>query len=218
MRYLFHGTTVEAANKILAGNYTPEKTVWNCSSDLYMYVWEQKKLCEAEGYEDDDIELQISHSIERANESAQIANAILPNPYNQTAVIQFSVPDYLFNQLMNEGYLDYDDSCENMYDSGAMMLRSAVINDLIKAHEEIGIKVYYLPFYPKLSLFYLVGLFNNQYFQETLEKLPDEDYRALELLTRMDFSVIWEDIIYVEVEKDYTICEPKFDDNGKEVN
>ena len=218
MRYLFHGTTIGACNEILAGNYGPDKTIWNCSSDLYMYVWEQKKLYEAEGYEDDDLELQIRHSIERANESAQIANAILPNPYAQTAVIQFSIPDYLFNQLMDEGYLDYDDSCENMYNSGAMMLRSAVINDLIKARKEIGIKVYYLPFYPKLSLFYLVGLFNNQYFEGTLEELPDEDYRALELLTHMDFSAIWEDIICVKYEKDYTICEPKFDDNGKEVN
>lgn len=216
MRYLFHGTTLEACNEILASNYNPEETVWNCSSDLYMYVWEQKKLSEAEGW--DEFDLLSGGCIERANESAQIANAILPNPYNQTAVIQFSIPDYLFNQLMDEGYLDYDDSCENMYDSGAMMLRSAVINDLIKARKEIGIRVYYLPFYPKLSLFYLVGLFDNQYFQETLEKLPDEDYTALELLTHMDFSVIWEDIIYVEVEKDYTICEPKFDDNGKEVN
>ena len=216
MRYLFHGTTVEAANEILAGNYNPEETVWNCSDDYYMYVWEQNKLAEVDGW--DEFDLLSEGCIERANESAQIANAILSNPYNQTVVIQFSIPDYLFNQLMDEGYLDYDDSCENMYDSGAMKIRSAVINDLIKAHEEIGIKVYYLPFYPKLSLFYLVGLFNNQYFEETLEKLPDEDYRALELLTRMDFSVIWEDIIYVEVEKDYTICEPKFDDNGKEVN
>lgn len=216
MRYLFHGTTVEACNEILAGNYNPEKTVWNCSDDYYMYVWEQNKLAEVDGWDEFD---RISGGcIERANESAQIANAILPNPYNQTAVIQFSIPDYLFNQLMDEGYLDYDDSCENMYDSGAMKIRSAVINDLIKAHEEIGIRVYYLPFYPKLSLFYLVGLFNNPYFQETLEKLPDEDYRALELLTHMDFSVIWEDIIYVEPESEYTICEPKLDDNGKEVN
>ena len=216
MRYLFHGTTIEACNEILAGNYNPEKTVWNCSSDLYMYVWEQNKLAEVDGWDEFD---RISGGcIERANESAQIANAILPNPYNQTAVIQFSIPDYLFNQLMDEGYLDYDDSCENMYDSGAMMLRSAVINDLIKAHEEIGIRVYYLPFYPKLSLFYLVGLFNNKYFQETLEKLPDEDYRALELLTKMDTSAIWEDVIYVEPESEHTICEPKFDNNGKEVN
>ena len=216
MRYLFHGTTLEGCNEILAGNYNPEKTVWNCSDDYYMYVWEQNKLAEVDGWDEFD---RISGGcIERANESAQIANAILPNPYNQTAVIQFSIPDYLFNQLMDEGYLDYDDSCENMYDSGAMMLRSTVINDLIKAHEEIGIRVYYLPFYPKLSLFYLVGLFNNPYFQETLEKLPDEDYRALELLTHMDFSIIWEDIIYVEPESEHTICEPKFDDNGKEVN
>ena len=216
MRYLFHGTTLEGCNEIFAGNYNPEKTVWNCSDDYYMYVWEQNKLAEVDGWDEFD---RISGGcIERANESAQIANAILPNPYNQTAVIQFSIPDYLFNQLMDEGYLDYDDSCENMYDSGAMKIRSAVINDLIKAHEEIGIRVYYLPFYPKLSLFYLVGLFNNPYFQETLEKLPDEDYRALELLTHMDFSIIWEDIIYVEPESEHTICEPKFDDNGKEVN
>ena len=218
MRYLFHGTTVEAANEILAGNYNPEKTVWNCSDDYYMYVWEQKKLCEAEGGDDENLERQIDMCVERANESAQIANAIRPNPYPQTAVIQLSIPDYLFSHLMDEGYLDYDDSCENMYDSGAMMFRSAVINDLIKAHEEIGIKVYYLPFYPKLSLFYLVGLFNNQYFQETLEKLPNEDYRPLKMLAKIDYSAIWEDIIYVEVEGEHTICEPKFDDNGKEMN
>lgn len=216
MRYLFHGTTIEAANEILAGNYNPEKTVWNCSDDYYMYVWEQKKLCEVEDWDDSD--LPSDGCIERANESAQIANAILPNPYPQTVVIQFSIPDYLFKHLVNEGYLDYDDSCENMYDSGAMMFRSAVINDLIKAHEEIGIKVYYLPFYPKLSLFYLVGLFDNQYFQETLEKLPNEDYRPLKMLAKIDYSAIWEDIIYVEPESEYTICEPKFDDNGKEVN
>ena len=215
MRYLFHGTTIEACNEILAGNYNPEKTVWNCSSDLYMYVWEQKKLCEAECWDDSD--LPSDGCIERANESAQIANAILPNPYPQTAVIQFSIPDYLFKHLMDEGYLDYDDSCENMYDSGAMFLRSAVINNLIKAHEEIGIKVYYLPFYPNLSLFYVVGLFDNQYFQETLEKLPNEDYRPLKMLAKIDYSAIWEDIIYVEPESEHTICEPKFDDNGKEV-
>lgn len=218
MRYLFHGTTVEAANEILAGNYNPEKTVWNCSDDYYMYVWEQKKLCEAECLDYGNLDSQIDSCVERANESAQIANAILPNPYNQTAVIQFSIPDYLFNQLMDEGYLDYDDSCQSMYDSGAMRLRSAVINDLIKAHEEIGIKVYYLPFYPKLSLFYLIGLFDNQYFQETLEKLPDEDYRALEMLTKVDTNIIWEDIIYVEPESEHIIYKPKFDDNGKGVN
>lgn len=217
MRYLFHGTTIKACNEILAGNYNPERTVWNCSDDYYMYVWEQQKLCWAEGWGDENLKRQIDYCVIRANESAQIANAILPNPYAQTVVIQFSIPDYLFNQLMNEGYLDYDDSCESMYDSGAMMFRSAVINDLIKAHEEIGIKVYYLPFFPKMSLFYLVGLFDNQYFQETLEKLPNEDYRALKMLTKIDFCAIWEDIIYVEPESEHTICEPKFDDNGKEV-
>lgn len=215
MRYLFHGTTVEAANKILAGNYNPERTVWNCSDDCYMYVWEQNKLAEVEGW--DEFDLFSGGCIERANESAQIANAILPNPYNQTAVIQFSIPDYLFKHLMDEGYLDYDDSCENMYDSGAMLIRSTVINDLIKTREEIGIRVYYLPFYPKLSLFYLVGLFDNRYFQETLEKLPNEDYRPLKMLAKIDYSAIWEDIIYVEPESEYTICEPKFDDNGKGV-
>ena len=119
---------------------------------------------------------------------------------------------------MNEGYLDYDDSCENMSDSGAMMLRSAVINDLIKAHKEIGITVYYMPFYPKLSLFYLVGLVDNPYFEETLEKLNQSDYDGLQILSKMDTSAIWEDIIYVEPIHQEIICKPKFDDNGKEVN
>ena len=216
MRYLFHGTTIEAANEILSGNYNPEETVWNCSDDCYMYVWEQNKLTEAECW--DEFDLVSGGCIKRANESAQIANAILPRPYDETVVIQFSVPDYLFDRLMNEGYLDYDDSCENMSDSGAMMLRSAVINDLIKAHEEIGITVYYMPFYPKMSLFYLVGLVDNPYFEETLEKLNQSDYNGLQILSKIDTCTIWEDIAYVEPIHQEIICKPKFDDNGKEVN
>lgn len=216
MRYLYHGTTIEACNEILSGNYNPNETVWNCSDDYYMYVWEQNKLAEVEGW--DEFDLFSGGCIKRANESAQIANAILPRPYDETVVIQFSVPDYLFDRLMNEGYLDYDDSCENMSDSGAMMLRSAVINDLIKAHKEIGITVYYMPFYPKLSLFYLVGLVDNPYFEETLEKLNQSDYDGLQILSKMDTSAIWEDIIYVEPIHQEIICKPKFDDNGKEVN
>ena len=216
MRYLYHGTTIEACNEILSGNYNPDETVWNCSDDCYMYVWEQNKLTEAECW--DEFDLVSGGCIKRANESAQIANAILPRPYDETVVIQFSVPDYLFDRLMNEGYLDYDDSCKNMSDSGAMMLRSAVINDLIKAHKEIGITVYYMPFYPKMSLFYLVGLVDNPYFEETLEKLNQPDYDGLQILSKMDTCSIWEDIIYVEPIHQEIICEPKFDDNGKEVN
>ena len=216
MRYLYHGTTIEACNEILSGNYNPDETVWNCSDDCYMYVWEQNKLTEAECW--DEFDLVSGGCIKRANESAQIANAILPRPYDETVVIQFSVPDYLFDRLMNEGYLDYDDSCKNMSDSGAMMLRSAVINDLIKAHKEIGITVYYMPFYPKMSLFYLVGLVDNPYFEETLEKLNQPDYDGLQILSKMDTCPIWEDIIYVEPIHQEIICEPKFDDNGKEVN
>lgn len=215
MRYLFHGTTIEACNEILSGNYNPEETVWGCSDDFYMYVWEQNKLAEAEGW--DEFDLFSGGCIERANESAQIANAILPRPYDETVVIQFSVPDYLFDQLMNEGYLDYDDSCENMYDSGAMKLRSAVINQLIKDHEKIGITVYYMPFYPKMSLFYLIGLVDNPYFEETLEKLNRADYDGLQILSKMDTCVVWEDIVFVEPIHQETICKPKFDDNGKEV-
>lgn len=215
MRYLFHGTTIEACNEILSGNYNPEETVWGCSDDFYMYVWEQKKLCEVEDWDDSD--LPSDGCIERANESAQIANAILPRPYDETVVIQFSVPDYLFNQLMDEGYLKYDDTLESMYDSGAMMLRSAIINQLIKDHEKIGITVYYMPFYPKMSLFYLVGLVDNPYFEETLEKLNRTDYEGLQILSKMDTCAVWEDIIYAEPVYQEIICKPKFDDNGKEV-
>ena len=215
MRYLFHGTTIEACNEILSGNYNPEETVWNCSDDCYMYVWEQRKLCEIEGFNDSD--LPSDECIERANESAQIANAILPRPYDETVVIQFSVPDYLFAQLVKDGYLKYDDSCENMCDSGAMMIRSVIINQLIMNKKEIGIRVYYMPFYPKMSLFYLVGLVDNPYFEETLEKLNRADYDGLQILSKMDTCAVWEDIIYVEPVHQGTICESKFDDNGKEV-
>ena len=213
MRYLFHGTTVNAMEEIIKGNYNPDYTIWNCSDDCYMYVYEQKKLCEAECW--DDFDLLSGGCIERANESAQIANAILDKPFNATVVIQFKIPDNLFDELVKEETLKDDDSCENTY--GAMQIRSRTINQLIK-EKKIGITVYYLPFYVKLSLFYLVGLFDNQYFQETLEKLPNGAYKALEMLTKVDTTIIWEDIIYVEPESEHTIYEPKFDDNRKGVN
>lgn len=193
MRYLFHGTTVNAMEEIIKGNYNPDYTIWNCSDDCYMYVWEQTELCETEDW--DDSEFPNDGCIERANESAQIANAILDKPFNATVVIQFEIPNNLFNELIKEETLKKDDSCENTY--GKMQIRSTKINRLIK-EKKIGITVYYFPFYVKLSLFYLTSLVDNPYITDTFECMNRNDYDALMLLKDFDDSRIWENIIYVE--------------------
>lgn len=181
MKYLYHGTTIEGMRNIICGHFDPDETVWNCSGFGYMYAYNLEKWIEAEGYEDADLEDQMKACASRANESAQIANAIDPDPYSQTCVIEFGISDELYEFAVNEEYIGPDNSVENMADCGAVQVDACWLNKMIKLGR-LDMRVFYYEFNRNLTSFYLSGLFENPYFEETLEKLPNEMYEAVKLL------------------------------------
>lgn len=181
MKYLYHGTTIEGMRNIICGRYDPDETVWNCSGFGYMYAYDLEKWIEAEGYENEDFEDQQNGCASRANEAAQIANAIDPDPYSQTCVIEFGVSDELYDYAVNEEYIEPDNSAENMADCGAVQVEASWLNKMIKLGK-LDMRIFYYEFNRNLTPFYLSGLFENPYFEETLEKLPCEMYEAVKLL------------------------------------
>ena len=181
MKYLYHGTTIEGMRNIICGRYDPDETIWNCSASGYMYAYDLEKWIEAEGYENEDFEDQQNGCASRANEAAQIANAIDPIPYSQTCVIEFGISDELYEFAVNEEYIEPDNSAENMADCGAIQVDACWLNKMIKLGR-IDMRVFYYEFNYALTPFYLSGLFDNPYFRATLEKLPHEMYEAVKLL------------------------------------
>ena len=186
MKYLYHGTTIEGMRNIIIGRYDPDETVWGCSSPGYMYAYDLEKWAECEGYTSDeygDVDLDGSQKAcaSRANEAAQIANAIDLDPYSQTCVIEFGISDELYEFAVNEEYIEPDTSVENMADYGAVQVDACWLNKMIKLGR-IDMRVFYYEFNRNLTPFHLSGLFDNPYFEATLEKLPHEMYEAVRLL------------------------------------
>ena len=181
MKYLYHGTTIEGMRNIICGHYDPDETVWDCSGFGYMYAYDLEKWVECEAYENEDLEDQMKECASRANEAAQIANAIDPDPYSQTCVIEFGISDELYEFAVNEEYIEPDTSVENMADYGAVQVDACWLNKMIKLGR-IDMRVFYYEFNRNLTPFYLSGLFDNPYFEATLEKLPYEMYEAVKLL------------------------------------
>ena len=198
MKYLYHGTTIEGMRNIICGRYDPEETVWNCSGFGYMYAYDLEKWIEAEGYKNEDFEDQQNGCASRANEAAQIANAIDPIPYSQTCVIEFGISDELYEFAVNEEYIEPDNSAENMADCGAIQVDACWLNKMIKLGR-IDMRVFYYEFNRNLTPFYLSGLFENPYFEETLEKLPHEMYEAVKLLHNN--SIFIEELLDPELQK-----------------
>lgn len=181
MKYLYHGTTIEGMRNIICGRYDPDETVWNCSGFGYMYAYDLEKWIEAEGYENEDFEDQQNGCASRANEAAQIANAIDPDPYSQTCVIEFGVSDELYEFAVNEEFISPDTSSENMANCGAVQVEACWLNKMIKLGR-LDMRIFYYEFNRNLTPFYISSLFENPYFEETLEKLPYEMYEAVKLL------------------------------------
>ena len=211
MKYLYHGTTIEGMRNIICGRYDPDETVWNCSGFGYMYAYDLEKWAECEGYTSDeygDVDLDSSQKAcaSRANESAQIANAISLDPYSQTCVIEFGISDELYEFAVNEEYIEPDTSVENMADYGAVQVEAGWLNKMIKLGR-IDMRVFYYEFNRNLTPFYLSGLFENPYFEETLEKLPCEMYEAVKLLH--DNNIFIEELLdpeLQEIEDLYEFC------------
>lgn len=198
MKYLYHGTTIEGMRNIIIGRYDPDETVWNCSGFGYMYAYDLEKWIEAEGYENEDFEDQQNGCASRANEAAQIANAIDPDPYSQTCVIEFGISDELYEFAVNEEYIEPDNSAENMADCGAVQVEASWLNKMIKLGR-LDMRIFYYEFNRNLTPFYLSGLFENPYFEETLEKLPYEMYEAVKLLHKNNIFV--EELLDPELQK-----------------
>lgn len=196
MKKLYHGTTVEAKEEIIQGRYDPESTIWSCSNPGFMYVYGKDELCEVEGWDEDCTTLeQEDNCARRANESAQIANAILPNPEDKTCVIEFRIPNELYNWAKENDAISPDCSSENMEDYGALQVDAYWLNQHIKSGE-IKMWVWTFEFNPRLALFYLSGLFQNKYFEETLEKLPPLMYDAVKAIA--DAGIFLEDLLNPE--------------------
>lgn len=198
MKYLYHGTTIEGMRNIICGRYDPDETVWSCSSPGYMYAYDLEKWVECEGYEDEDLENQMNGCASRANEAAQIANAIDPDPYSQTCVIEFGISDELYEFAVNEEYIEPDNSAEDMADCGAVQVDACWLNKMIKLGR-IDMRVFYYEFNRNLTPFYLSGLFGNPYFEETLEKLPYEMYEAVKFLH--ENGIFIEELLYPELQQ-----------------
>ena len=182
MKKLYHGTTIEAMKEIVQGRYDPENTIWSCSNPGFMYVYGKDELCEVEGWDEDcTTQEQEDNCARRANESAQIANAILPKPGNKTCVIEFGIPDELYEWAKENDIISPDCSSENMEDYGALQVDAWWININIKSNV-IKMRVWYFDFNSHLTPFYLSGLFQNEYFEETLEKLPRLMYEAIKVI------------------------------------
>lgn len=196
MKKLYHGTTVEAMKEIIQGHYDPESTIWSCSNPGFMYVYGKDELCKVEGWDEDcTTQEQEDNCARRANESAQIANAILPNPKPKTYVIEFKIPDELYDQAKEDDVISPDCSSENMENYGALQVDACWLNEHIKSGE-IKMRVWAFEFNPCLTPFYLSGLFQNDYFEETLEKLPRLMYDAIKAIS--DSGIFLEDLLDCE--------------------
>lgn len=192
MKKLYHGTTVEAMKEIVQGRYDPESTIWSCSNPGFIYVYGKDELCEAEGWDEDcTTREQEDNCARRANDSAQIANAILPKPENKTCVIEFGIPDELYNWAKENEVISPDCSSENMEDYGALQVDAWWLNKHIKSGE-IKMRVWVFGFNSYLAPFYLSGVFQNEYFEETLEKLPPLMYNAIKAIA--DANIFLEDL------------------------
>ena len=201
MKKFFHGTTQDGKDAILNGSYGPEKNNWICSDSDFMYAWDRDLLTEAECWDEDYPDFIDQDCIGKANENAQIANALLENPYDRTYVLEFCVSDDKYQNLFDEGYISEDSSCENM--KGAIQINADKLNEMIK-NKEVKIHVYAFRFCVKMSLLYLSGIVDNPYFEESLEKLPSTEIKALQILSKVDTSDFFDDfVLSPELVEDY---------------
>lgn len=198
MKYLYHGTTIEGMRNIVCGRYDPDETVWSCSGFGYMYAYDLEKWAEAEGYENENLEVQINDCAIRTNETAQIANAIRTDPYSQTCVIEFGISDELYDYAVEKEYIEPDNSVENMADCGAVQVDACWLNKMIKLGR-LDMRIFYYKFNRNLTPFYISGLFDNPYFEETLEKLPHEMYEAVKFLH--ENGIFIEELLYPELQQ-----------------
>lgn len=147
---VYHGTTRDNANKILAGKQKDSYT-WTCSDDDMLYVWNSKVMLDRG--ECDNLEECEELCIRYAFESAQITAAMQEKPQEELVVLCFNI---------EEDFLDEDISCENMdYSSTINLKEPEYINHYMKTlscdHNSrldafIISRVVDMPFFPSYKL------------------------------------------------------------------
>lgn len=155
---LYHGTSHRGIKYILQEGFLYSgQSIWNCSDEDYSYFYELKRFIKAESLEEDSFKYQQYAAIQRANESAQLQEAMLERPSFHTYVIELVVPPEFAI------FIEDDTSCENMYRYGAVQILHDHINTLIRTGE-YAMHIYKGNFSPKCSLLYVTGLIENEYF------------------------------------------------------
>jgi hypothetical protein len=102
---LYHGTSFEFYEKIMAEGFNADKTTWSVSWHQDTYFWNPEQLLESG--EAETLEEAQARAIQMAFESAQITASVHSSIAKKIVVIE-----YLFDD--SEGKPEPDLSCENM--------------------------------------------------------------------------------------------------------
>ncbi len=150
MKKYYHGTTPELAKRIL-NNDEKSECLWNVSYDDNLYLWSPDDMLLHDEVE--TIEDGTQRAIQCAFESAQIAAALSTEPQHKTVVLCFEFPDDMIVP---------DTSCDNM--SYAFTVDMSYIEDIKKYY----IKAYSTKHNPRLDIFLISGVVNNEYINTAL--------------------------------------------------
>ena len=154
MGKLYHGTTFENYKSILEIGFKPQNESWGCSDNQFMYFYNPENFLKHE--ECDDMENAKDMSIIRAGENARITGALQKSISEKVIILEIEIDDE---------FIENDGSCENME------LASQV--DIDNLDTGMITKLYSVDFLPNLSLLYLVGVSNNDYFNNTLSYMEN---------------------------------------------
>lgn len=158
----YHGTSAEAAEKILVDGFgCNEKTVWNCSDSGSTYFWEHA----VDGVD--------GEGIPRAFESGLITAAMRGSLDKRIIVFELDIPDEFVGNWVLEDY-----SCGGKTDAAWV-----VSNNWLNARLSEGtvtLRVFVQEIYrPDFRWFYLVGA------TEELLNLTDKEVASLHLAKRL---------------------------------
>lgn len=178
---LFHGTSEESYNSILANGFNPRLAsvnTWGCSESDYIYFYNPLNFIE-EG-ESDDIESAYNTCVERCFENAQISASIQKSHASFIYVMELEV---------NLKDVESDDSCDNMD------LASKVNTD--KLNVNMIKKVYRADFAYNMSLVYIAGLKYSDYLN--LDDFTDFELNMMDKINQSNLfinecGIEWEEV------------------------
>lgn len=162
---LFHGTTLDNYNKIIASNFGNKETYsWNVSDDNCMYFYDLDKT------DQDEKEYKKDECINKAFESAQLTASIENVICSALVVLELKIPVNL---------CDDDYSCENMANEA-----TCVDLENIDLHMIKKIHVCENGYIPSLRLLYCAGLLK----QNNYIKKDNFSHIELGVIKNIDFG------------------------------